>query len=398
MKTLTVKQIEALNAKDGKIKTASDGASGLFVRAYPSGTKTFFVRVRTKKTDIIKKLGEYPFLSLGDARAKAIALKQEAKTTRTPREAFSPITAGSLMEEWFDKKEREAQAHGKSFYKETQRMTKHVLPKFNKIRIEDLEYTDLVAVLDPLQKSEKIAQLHKVNSHILQFLVYAKGCGYKLKFSVAEAREDLRGFLTKRNRKKHFDTLTDEADIKKFFKGLTHAKSYRMELAIKLHAMTLVRPNELRQAKWREIDFENAVWTIPADKMKMSREHKVPLSKQAIEVLKELHSMSYESCFVFPNQNDNSKPMSNNTERKAIKRIIEALSLPPLVAHGMRSLASTQLNAKGYNPDAVELALAHSADTKNKIRASYNHYDYWEERKEMLQEWSDYLENIIKGE
>jgi integrase len=165
-------------------------------------------------------------------------------------------------------------------------------------------------------------------------------------------------------------------------------------LALRLAPHVFVRPGELRHAEWSEIDFDAAVWTIPASKTKMRREHLVPLTPQAIEILREAHLLTGTGKLVFTGLRTASRPLSENTLNAALRRM--GYAKDEMTAHGFRSMASTLLNQSGkWRPDVVERALAHGE--RDKIRAAYNRAEYWEERVSMAQWWSDHLDTLRDG-
>jgi integrase len=163
-------------------------------------------------------------------------------------------------------------------------------------------------------------------------------------------------------------------------------------LAIKLMALTFVRTSELICARWDEFDFEASRWSIPAARMKMKTPHIVPLSRQAVEVLELLRTISGEEELVFPGEQDQTKPMSNMTILKALERMGYK---GRMTGHGFRGLASTILHEQGYNHDHIELQLAHAP--RNEVSAAYNHALYLEPRARMMQDWADFLERTQRG-
>jgi integrase len=152
---------------------------------------------------------------------------------------------------------------------------------------------------------------------------------------------------------------------------------------------TFVRESELTQAKWKEIDFESKRWTIPAERMKISKPHIVQLSTQALSIFEALHEISSHRDYVFPNQKNPLKPMSNNTLIYALYRLGYRSRQ---TVHGFRSLASTILHEQGYNNDHIEIQLSHL--TGNKVSRAYNYAEHLEERKILLQNWADYLDTV----
>ncbi|WP_327195732.1 tyrosine-type recombinase/integrase [Sphingopyxis sp. LC363] len=169
--------------------------------------------------------------------------------------------------------------------------------------------------------------------------------------------------------------------------GITH-------VALQLSPHVFVRPGELRKAEWREIDFDAAVWKIDAAKMKGRQEHAVPLSKQALALLREAHALTGDGQFVFPSVRTPRRPMSENTINGALRRL--GFTGDEMTAHGFRAMASTLLNESGkWQPDAIERALAHK--DRDQVRAAYHRGAHWAERVEMAQWWSDHLDMLRNG-
>jgi integrase len=162
-------------------------------------------------------------------------------------------------------------------------------------------------------------------------------------------------------------------------------------LALQLTPHVFVRPGELRRAEWSEFDLAAAVWTIPADKMKMRRPHRVPLSTQSIAILEQTEALSAGQKYVFSSQYPGTRPMSENTINAALRRL--GYSGAEMTAHGFRATASTLLNESGkWSIDAVELALAH--DSSSSVRGNYHRGEHWDERRRMAQWWSDHLDEL----
>jgi len=163
--------------------------------------------------------------------------------------------------------------------------------------------------------------------------------------------------------------------------------------ALRLAAYLFVRPGELRGAEWAEIDLPNAVWRIPAERMKMREQHIVPLSRQVVQILENLKPYTGDSPYVFPAIGPRARPISENTLGAALRRL--GYNSDEMTAHGFRTLASTLLNEQGWHPDLIELQLAHKE--RNKVRAAYNRAQRLAERREMMQAWANYLDRLKSG-
>ena len=174
-------------------------------------------------------------------------------------------------------------------------------------------------------------------------------------------------------------------------KNINNYPRFIVKCALKFSALVFCRPGEIRQAEWCEIDFDNAEWRIPAEKMK--REHVVPLARQAIKLLKELQVITGNQKYIFPSMRMDGRPMSDGTVRVALRSI--GYAKEEMTAHGFRGMASTRLNEMGWQPDIIERQLAHVES--NSVRAAYNHAEYLSERRKMMQVWADYLDKLAKS-
>ena len=187
-------------------------------------------------------------------------------------------------------------------------------------------------------------------------------------------------------------TALSEKDLPNFLKDLekTHKLTDTVRYAIQLIVHTFVRPGEIRYASWEDIDLKKKEWRIPATKTKMKREHVVPLTNQSIAILKKIKKISGDFPYIFPGYRDHLKPISENALTYGIRKSLGY----DATAHGFRTLASTTLNEQGFSPDAIERQLSHVE--QNKIRGSYNRYEYIKERVEMMKWWGDYIDKQKK--
>jgi integrase len=189
-------------------------------------------------------------------------------------------------------------------------------------------------------------------------------------------------------------TITDPKEIGGLLRSIDGYKgSIVTRCALQLAPLVFVRPGELRQAEWAEINFETAEWRIPAEKMKSGVLHIVPLSRQALEILHEIHPLTGHGRYVFPSPRTSKRPMSSNAVLSALRRM--GYAKDEMSGHGFRSMASTLLNEQGWNRDAIERQLAHAE--RNSVRAAYNYAEFMPERKKMMQAWADYLGSLKAG-
>jgi integrase len=225
-------------------------------------------------------------------------------------------------------------------------------------------------------------------------------CGQVFRYAIATARAsrdisaDLRGALAS-VKVTHRAAITRPVEVGLLLRVIDGYEGHPITLAaLKLLPHVFVRPGELRHAEWNEFDLANAVWTIPAHKTKMRREHRVPMSRQALLIIASIETDSRLSPLVFPSLRSAKRPMSENTINAALRRL--GYAQDEMTAHGFRAMASTLLNEMGkWNPDAIERQLAHADG--NKVRRAYTRGEYWMERVAMMQDWSDYLDQLRAG-
>lgn len=205
---------------------------------------------------------------------------------------------------------------------------------------------------------------------------------------------DLRGALTT-PKVKHHAAVTTAREAGALLRAIDGYTGHEITaIALRLSPHLFVRPGELRQAQWTEIDADAAIWSIPAEKMKMRRPHNVPLSTQVLDILEELHILTGHGQYLFPSFRTSSRSMSENTVSAALRRL--GYSRDEMTAHGFRAMAATLLNEMGiWNPDAIERQLAHLDNST--VRSAYTRGEYWDERVRMMQHWSDYLDQLRDG-
>jgi integrase len=231
-------------------------------------------------------------------------------------------------------------------------------------------------------------------------------CGRVFRYAVAAGKaerdvaHDLRGAIAPQRPVRHNAAITDSRGIGKLLCTLdSNYGMFHIRCALRLAPLFFVRSKELASAEWAHFDFDAAEWRIPSEVMKMREMHIVPLSRQAIEILRELHAVTGKGRYLFPGRPRKSKLMAVTggefpVNSKSFVLALRALgfSTDEMTFHGFRGMASTVLNEKGYNRDWIEKQLAHSE--RNGVRASYNHAQYLPERRKMMQEWADYLSEV----
>lgn len=278
-------------------------------------------------------------------------------------------------------------------------LEKDVFPAFGAVHINDVKPADVIRLVQRVEARGAGDAARRVKGFVHQVYKYAVTLELADRNPAADIDNNI---ILKPRAKKHFATLTDPLKIGQLLRDMDNFQGSRVvRAALQLSPLVLLRPGELRAAEWSEIDMEQAIWTIPVKRMKAPTHikqanqsaHLVPLSRQAIELFKELYPYTGRYKYVFPNARGASRELSENGVRAALRTM--GYENDTITPHGFRGMASSLLNQLGWNPDAIERQLAHKE--VNQIRAAYNRADYLEERREMLQAWADYLDNLRTG-
>lgn len=368
-------------AKPGeKLVKLFDGG-GLFLAVLPSGVKTWRVAYRLDGVPKTKSFGPYPEVSLAEARR----LRDDLKATL--RAGGDPM-AGKRAKKGFSLQEASDTYWGgradlsPSYVQNAQNGIAQHLARLLPRNVADISRDDLLTELKIMDEKALYVYVRRVRMWVGQVLDWAVENGLA-GANVAKSINPEKAFG--RARVASFAAL-DLREVPEFMRRLEFEGNLQSVLACKLLALTWTRTVELRKMEWSEVDFGQALWSIPESRMKRRKEHLVPLSRQALAILRELQTRSVGSRFVFPGGRDLKRSMSEN----AILYLIGRIGYQGrLTGHGFRSIASTWANERGFNPDAIERQLAHVPE--NKIRAIYNRAAYLPERAQMLQDYADWL-------
>lgn len=391
---LTDLAIRRSKPKD-KPYTLNDG-NGLSLLIEPNGSKGWRLRYRFSGKAKLMSLGTYPNVALADARTardeakKLIAGGIDPAEVRKARKREIESRFGNTFEgiarEWYEKRfDRWSPSYAEEMI---ETFEKDVFPYIGSRPIAEIKPMELLAVLSVLNDRGATEKLRKVRQR----------CGEVFRYAVITGRAEynpapdlVSAFAP--HKKEHYAFLkTDE--LPEFFRILnTYTGSMIVKLAMRLLILTGLRPGELRQAEWPEIDFDNRLWEIPKERMKMRRPHCVPLSEQALNILEQLKPVTGHYQYIFPGRIHHSKPMSEMAMNVLIRRIGYA---GRVTGHGFRHTMSTILHEQGYNTAWIETQLAHV--DKNSIRGTYNHAQYLDGRREMLQWYADYMDALEHGE
>ncbi len=339
-------------------------------------------------------LGVYPETGLKQARekreearrllAEGIDPGEHRKIIKTMDKSREADSFEAVAREWFAKQSpRWTESHAS---KVIRRMAADVFPWLGMQKISDVTAKDLLAVLRRIEGRGALE-----TAHLAQ-----QTCGRVFRYGIATMRcerdiaADLRGALPP-VKVSHMASLTDPKVVADLLRAIDGYQGHFVtRCALRLSPLLFVRPGELRNMEWGEVDLDGAEWRIPGSKMKMREQHIVPLARLAVEILREIHPLTGSGRFVFPSVRSPLQCMSENTVLAALRRL--GFTKEQMTPHGFRSMASTRLNEMGWNRDAIERQLAHSE--RNAVRAAYNYAEHLPERRRMMQEWADYLDRL----
>lgn len=376
-------------------------SQGLFLLIQPSGGKLWRLKYRVDGREKKMGFGTYPEVSLSEARRRrdeareAIAAGKDPSRERQRLKLRTRELAGDtfslIATEYCEKRKRDGQ---KAWAPATAARSEYLLNQLSgsigRMPIGQIEPADVLAALRKIERKGNLESARRT----LQL------AGAVFRYAIATVRlasdptRDLKGALTAPT-VTHYGAVIDAAQVGELLRAIDGYEGLGMaKVAMQIAPHVFVRPGELRHAEWHEIDLEAAVWTIPAEKTKMRKPHHVPLSRQAIELFREVMAITGPNGYVFPSLRTRVRPMSENTINAALRRLGYASN--EMTAHGFRAMASTLLNESGkWSADAIERALAHG--DSDKVRAAYHRGMHWNERVEMAQWWSDYLDSLRAG-
>lgn len=269
------------------------------------------------------------------------------------------------------------------------RLERDVFPWLGGRPIAEITAPELLTVLRRIESRGAIEVAHRVKQVCGQVMRYAVATGRAQRDPTA----DLRGALPP-SVENHHGALTTPTDVAALMRAIDAYKgSFIVRCALRFTAWTFARPGEVRKAEWAEFDLDGAIWRIPAARMKMGREHLVPLSRQAVELLREIQPLTGSARYVFPSARSAARPMSENAIVAALRYM--GYERGEMTAHGFRTTASTLLNEMGWPSDEIERQLAHAE--QDEVRGAYNRAEYLTERRKMMQAWADYLDSLAAG-
>ena len=391
---LTAVKVKNAKPKDKQYKLF-DG-QGLFLLVKPNGGKYWRLKYRYMGKEKLLAIGVYPEVPLEKARTETTRareiLKVEKrdpaavkKTEKITRKIKAATAFESIAREWAEKNELWSHAH---YLRVLHSLEVDVFPFIGNRPVADIEPPELLEVIRKVEKRSAL----DVASRILQ------RCGAVFRYAIQTGRAnfnpaaELKGVL--KTRKVQHVASIPPSELPGMINAIEGYDGHPItKYALKLLLLTFVRPGELRGARWDEFDFKKKEWRIPAERMKMGTEHIVPLSRQAIAVLKQLRPITGTAELVFHGERTRAKPISENTMTYALYRLGYKGRATP---HGFRATASSILNEQGFTPDAIERQLSHI--DRNNVRSAYTHHArYLKERRKIMQWWANYLDSLVSN-
>ena len=369
---------------------------GLFLFIPTSGSKLWRMAYRFGGKSKLLSFGEYPIVSLKDARERRDDAKRLLAKDIDPGLQKKQLLAAKLAEEYdtFKNIALEWHANQTADFTDKHRVTvlfrleTYLFAPLGDMNIAKIEPRDVLAVVKHIEQKGHLETSRRLLQLVGQIFRYAVATG-RAKHNVVA---DLRGALRPR-KTTHRAAITDSRKVGPLLRDLdAYDGYYPLCCALRLAPLVFVRPTELRAATWDEFDLAQAEWRIPASRMKMRRVHIVPLARQAVKILEELREFSGGGKFLFPSIRTDARPIADATMLNALRRM--GYEKHEMCTHGFRSLASTLLNELGYNRDWIERQLAHGET--DDVRAAYNYAEYLPERRKMMQEWADHLDELKK--
>lgn len=387
---LTDTQIKNLKAKD-KLYRKTD-SHGLTLEIARSGSKIWRLRYRFDGKYNMITLGHYPEMSLLNARQARDKNKQLIKQGTNPKEfkitnISKSKTFKDVFIEWHLNKKDEWSAN--YAHDVIQRAECYILPFVGSKPIKDITTPDMLQILKNIENRGLIDTLEKIKGIASRVFSYAVGMGI---LTVNPVR-DLPSDVFRKKKQQHYATITDPREIGWLLNIIDgHKGGYQVRTALTLAPYVFLRPGELTGLTWDEVDLNDKLIRISGVRMKMNKDHIVPMSGQVFNILSELNNIDTGSKYVFPSPRNKNKCITTNSLLTALRSL--GINKEQFTTHGFRHMASTRLNELGYRSDVIERQLAHTES--NKVKAAYNHAEHLEDRKKMMNEWGDYLDKLKK--
>lgn len=389
--------VKARNAKGRDKQYKIQDAHGLYLLVSPTDKKYWRFNYRFEGKRKTLALGKYPEISLSDARRRLLDARENIAKNIDPGEkkkAEKQVQTEIknnfevIAREWYAKYQPTWAASHSTVIRA--RLERDVFPYLGQEPVDKIKAPDILRLLRQVESRGALESARRIKIIIGQILRYAVATGR----ADRDAAADLKGALPPA-KEKHFAAITEPVKFGALLRAIDgYNGSFVVKSALQLQALLFVRPGELRHAEWEEIDLDAAQWNLPEHKMKLKMPHIVPLSNQAVEILKQLHLLTKSSKFVFPSHRTDSRPMSENAMLAALRTM--GYSKEEMTSHGFRAAARTMLDeVLQQRVDLIECQLAHQVKDTN--RRSYNRTTFLAQRRAMMQLWSDYCDSLKAG-
>ncbi len=389
MPTLTESTIRAAKPQEKAYKLFDE--KGLFMLVTPPGGRLWRFKFRYGGVEKLLAIGAYPEVPLKRARERRDDARRlladgiDPSAKRQAERAAQADTFKAIALEWLAKQKLADSTRDKAEWT----FETLLFPYLGAKQITSITAPDVLVALRRIEAQGKHETAHRAKQRAGQVFRYAIATGR----AEHDVTADLKGALAPVETQ-HFAAITEPQRVGELLRAIDgYVGQPGVASALKLAPLVFVRPGELRGAPWSEFDLDGAEWRIPGERMKMGELHIVPLSRQAIAILRELYPLTGPDGYVFPSLRTRDRPISEVTLNAALRRL--GYSSQDQTAHGFRTTASTLLNEQGWHPDLIELQLAHAE--RNKVRAAYNRAHRLDERRKMMQSWADYLDGLKAG-
>lgn len=396
MSTLFATTVANARPRDRDYKLSDGG--GLYLLVRPNGTKLWRLNYRFFDKHRTLSFGAWPDVSLADARMRRDEARKLLAAGTDPSHQQKVDAARARVEEndtfrtvaleWVAKNEREGMAN--ITLAKIRWLLEKAYPRIGNRPVAKITAQEVLATLRSVEATGRYESARRMRSVLSRVFRYAIATTR----AERDPASDLRGALIV-PKPRHLAAITTPDRAGDLLRAIEAYSGHAITLyALRLSAHLFVRPGELRHAEWTEFDFERSIWSIPAEKMKMRRPHRVPLSSQVTALFEQLWDLTGTGPYCFPSFRTGRRPMSENTVNGALRAL--GFAKEEMTAHGFRAMAATLLNESGrFNPDAIERQLAHMEN--NGVRRAYTRGEYWDERVKMMQFWSDELDRLRDG-
>ncbi len=388
MPTLSEARVRAAKPREKAYKLFD--TLGLYMKIEPAGGRLWRFRYRVSGVEKLLSFGSYPEIPLKRAREKRDEARRlladgiDPSLQRKAVKAAQADTFAAIALEWL---ELQRKKFATATFEKAEWTFKDLVNPFIGLRpVAEITAPELLTMLRRLEARGRHETAHRTKQRCSQVFRYAIATGR----ATRDPSADLRGALAPIVAKNHA-AIVEPVKIGQLLRAIDGYHGHPpTQAALKLAPLVFVRPGELRKAEWAEFDLDSGEWRIPASRMKLREQHIVPLTQQSVAILREIHTVTGHGRYVFPSPRGPDRPMSENAITAALRRM--GYAGEEMTWHGFRTIASTCLNEQGWNPDLIELQLAHAE--RNDVRGAYNRAQRLVDRRKMMQAWADYLEAL----